>query len=134
MTKAGLARAIMEIDAKDWLVDLEDQAQRNALNIALLKQEVAANHAAVMKNSDVRLSAIMDRFDRLDKLEEQRESKMQAAKRLWIPLGFTAILTMGGLIKIAYIDPLQASIDAMDRRLKYVEQADIRPAHSGESK
>ena len=124
----------MEINAKEWLVDLEEQAQRNALNIALLKQEVASNHAAVMKNSDVRLTAIMERFDRLDKLEEQRESKLQAAKRLWIPLGFTAILTMGGLIKLAYIDPLQASIDAIDRRLKYVEQADIRPTHSGESK
>ena len=122
MTKVGLARAIMEIDAKDWLTELERQVNENAMNLAILKQQVNANHNAVMTNSDVRLAAIMERFDRLDKLEEQKEAKTLAAKRLWIPIALSVVLSLGGLIKLAYIDPLNDRLDAFDRRLKYVQE------------
>ena len=68
MTKEQLARAIVEIDAKDWLTELEKQTNENAMNLALLKARVEHNHQAVMQNSDVRLHVINDRFDRLEEM------------------------------------------------------------------
>lgn len=121
----------MEIDAKEWMLDLEKQVNTNAKDMAVLRQQVEANHQAVMTNSDVRLNAIMERFDRLDKQQERDEAKTLAAKRLWIPLSLTVTLTLGGLVKLAYVDPLADRLDAFDRRLKYVEEAsDSVPAVS----
>jgi GTP-binding protein EngB required for normal cell division len=112
----------MEVDAKRWLEDVDNLSRENAMQIALLQQRMETNHAAVMQNSDVRLSAIMERFDKLDKQEEQEEAKKQSAKRLWIPLALTVVLSLGGLVKLAYVDPLTDRLDAYDRRLKYVEE------------
>ena len=113
----------MEDSRKQWLREVDARTEENALQIALLKQEVRNNHEAVMRNSDVRLEAIMERFDRLDKQEEQETAKKLAAKRLWIPLALTVSMALGGLVKLAYVDPLSDSLNAFDRRLKYVEQA-----------
>lgn len=113
----------MEDSKKQWLKEIDEKAEQNALHIALLKLEVRNNHEAVMRNSDVRLEVIMERFDRLDKQEQQNEAKKLAAKRLWIPLSLTVSMALGGLVKLAYVDPLSDSLNAFDRRLKYVEEA-----------
>lgn len=120
----------MEIDAKDWISDLEKQGNATATKLAVLENKVDS----VMHNSDVRLAAIMERFDRLERAEIRKESKTQAAKRLWIPLGFSAVVAMGGLIKLAYIDPMNERMEGIDRRLKYVEQAHTSAVNSSEPK
>lgn len=58
----------MEIDAKDWLTDLEEKTNDNALQLALLKAKVDTNHEAVMRNSDVRLHILNERFDRIEEM------------------------------------------------------------------
>lgn len=120
----------MEIDAKEWINDLEKQGNATATKLAVLENKVDT----VMHNSDVRLAAIMERFDRLEQAEIRKEAKIQAAKRLWIPLGFSAVMAMGGLIKLAYIDPMNERLDAIDRRLKYVEHSHASAINHSEPK
>ena len=96
----------MEMDAKEWLVEIEKQANENSLQIALLKQAVKNNHEAVMTNSDVRLEAIMQRFDRLE----------QGGWAMWSKLGgmFCVICAATWFV---IVEPIHDRLDAIDRRL-----------------
>jgi hypothetical protein len=96
----------MEVNAKDWMDDIDKQATENALQIALLKMKVEANHEAVMKNSDVRLEAIMERFDRLD----------AGGWKLWSKLG-TLVVVVSTAVWFTVVEPMQADIAIIERRL-----------------
>ena len=101
----------MEVNAKDWLDEVDQRTRDNALQIALLKQEVRANHEAVMKNSDVRLEAIMERFDRLE----------QGGWQLWSKLG-GLVVVLSTAVWFTIVQPMQERMDVIDRRLLDAEK------------
>lgn len=110
----------MEVDAKEWLEEVDSKAAENALQIALLQQEVRTNHEAVMRNSDVRLEAIMERFDRLD----------EGSWRMWSKLaGMFCIIAAATWFAI--VEPIHDRLDVIDRRLLDAER--YRPAVVTES-
>ena len=101
----------MEINAKDWMEDIDKKATENSLQIALLKQEVRSNHEAVMKNSDVRLDAIMERFDRIE----------AGGWRLWSKLG-SMLCVLSAAVWFTIVQPIHERMDVIDRRLLDAER------------
>ena len=102
----------MEINAKDWMDEIDKKATENSLQIALLKAQVAANHAAVMKNSDVRLDAIMERFDRLEQ---------GSGWKLWSKLG-TMLVVISTAVWFTVVQPMAQDIAILERRLLDAEK------------
>jgi len=101
----------MEVNAKEWMDEIDKKATENALQIALLKMKVEANHEAVMKNSDVRLQAIMERFDRLD----------AGGWKLWSKLG-SLLVVISCAVWFTVVEPMKADIAILERRLLDAER------------
>lgn len=102
----------MEVNAKDWMEDIDSKATENALQIALLKQEVRNNHEAVMRNSDVRLEAIMERFDRLEQ---------GAGWKMWAKLG-SMLVVLSTAVWFTVVAPIHDDVAALERRMLDAEK------------
>ena len=105
----------MQVDAKDWMSDLEKQANANSMAIALLKLKVESNHDVVMRNSDHRLEIITDRFDRLEGMVQGRTNKLLA----WSGSLFVAFCTAAWFTIVV---PLQDDIAILERRMLDAEK------------
>ena len=115
----------MEIDAKDWINDLEKQGNATATKLAVLEQKVTTNHEAVMKNSDVRLATIMAGFEEIKReIREDRAEGMAARRRIVAAAAsvFSAVLTAAWFV---VLEPMQERIAILERRMLDVEERTI---------
>ena len=112
---------------------LATNTQLTAVNTETVKR--------IAERSDERLDYIKERFDdvvnrlesgdkavhsRISRVEsrlDDAESKSLLMKRLWIPFALTVALTIGGLVKAAYLDVIVEQVKAMERRIGNVENS-----------
>lgn len=112
---------------------LATNTQMTAVNTETVKR--------IAERSDERMEYMKERFDdvvhrleagdkgvhnRISRVEsrlDDSENKALLMKRLWIPFALTVVLTVGGLVKAAYLDVIVEQVTAMERRIGNVENA-----------
>lgn len=115
----------MEIDAKDWINDLERQTNQTVTKLAVLEQKVENNHDALLKNSDVRLATIMAGIAEIrNDRREDREEMLTARRRILAVAAsiFTSVLTAAWFV---ILEPMQERMAVIERRLLDVEARTI---------
>lgn len=124
----------MEINAKEWINDLERQGNNTVTKLAVLEHKVASNHAAVMANSDARLATIMGGINDIrEDTKQQREEIVAVRRRILVfaTTVFTSVLTAAWFV---IVEPMSERIAVLERRVLDVEERSLRVSNITDSK
>ena len=111
----------MDIDAKEWLDELDRKVTDNSMQLALLRQKQEHQYETVNRQSDERLALINERFDRLEDalLGKAKADKEKSIRLLgWSGTIFVAFCTAAWF---TIVEPMQTDIAILERRLQGAE-------------
>lgn len=111
----------MDIDAREWLDELDRKVTDNSLQLALLRQKQEHQYDLVNRQSDERLALINERFDRLeDALVGKAKADKEKAVR-WAGWGGTIFAALCTAAWFTIVEPMQTDIAILERRLQGAE-------------
>lgn len=112
----------MEIDAREWLDDLDRRVDDTSTSVALLSQKQDHHYDTVNRQSDERLAFIKERFDRLEAvLMEKQKQDENYTSRLMGLLG-TLLVTLSTAVWFTVLEPMQEDLALLERRLHESER------------